>query len=84
MVVLAGVLTLLSAVPLTAARSTVASLYGGEKVACSKLKSKYPDNTFLPGTLGYAYETQERKHYLLGQLAGNLLIKHSVLVSDSV
>jgi hypothetical protein len=84
MVVFAGVLTLISAVPLTAAGSTVASLYGGEKVACSKLKSKYPDNTFLPGTSGYASETQERKHYLLGQLAGNLLIKHSVLVSDSV
>jgi hypothetical protein len=59
MVLLAGVAALLFAAP-SIATGAAKSLFGGEKVACSKLKSRYPDSTFLPGTPGYAYETQER------------------------
>jgi hypothetical protein len=68
MVVLACIAVFLFATPSIAAGSTIASLFGGEKVACSKLKSKYPDNTYLPGTSGYAYETQERMFYLVEHL----------------
>lgn len=48
---------MLFAVPVLAG-SSVASIFGSEKIACYKLKLFYPDNTFLPGTPGYAYETQ--------------------------
>ncbi|KAF1973688.1 FAD-binding domain-containing protein [Bimuria novae-zelandiae CBS 107.79] len=58
MLLLAGVAALLFAASSNAA-GAARSLFGGEKVACSKLKSRYPDNTFLPGTSGYVYETQE-------------------------
>jgi hypothetical protein len=69
MMVLAGIAALLFATPSIAAGSTVASLFGGERVACSKLKLKYPDNTFLPSSPGYVYETQERKFGLLAHSA---------------
>jgi hypothetical protein len=59
MVLLAGVAALLFAAP-SIATGAAKSLFGGEKVACSKLKAKYPESTFLPGTPGYSYETQER------------------------
>ncbi|KAF2023710.1 FAD binding domain-containing protein [Setomelanomma holmii] len=35
-----------------------ANVSAGEKVACSTLKIRYAQNTFLSGTAGYAYETQ--------------------------
>jgi hypothetical protein len=59
MVLLAGVAALLFAAP-SIATGAAKSLFDGEKVACSKLKAKYPESTFLPGTTGYSYETQER------------------------
>jgi hypothetical protein len=62
MVLLAGLAALLFAAP-SIATGAAKSPFGGEKVACSKLKSKYPDSTFLPGSSGYAYETQERMSY---------------------
>ncbi|KAI4913139.1 hypothetical protein J4E85_010872 [Alternaria conjuncta] len=58
MVLLAGVAALLFAAPSIAA-GAAQSLSGGEQAACSKLRSKYPDSTFSPGTSGYLYETQE-------------------------
>jgi len=64
MVVLAGIAALLFSLPLIAAKEAK-TLFGGEKVACSKLKHRYPDSTFEPGTSGYAYETQERKFHSL-------------------
>jgi hypothetical protein len=84
MVVLANIAALLFVATPIAAVSTVASQSGGEKVACSKLKSKYPDNTFLPGTSGYAYETHERKSCLPEHTARYFLTKHSILVSDGI
>jgi len=59
MVSLAGVAALLFAAPPIAA-DAARSRSGGEQAACSKLRSKYPDRTFSPGTSGYVYETQER------------------------
>ena len=59
MVIFASIAALLFSVPLIAANQAK-TLFGGEKVACSKLKHRYPGSTFEPGTPGYAYETQER------------------------
>ena len=59
MVLLAVVAALLFTAP-SIATSPATSLSGAEKVACSKLKSKYSDSTFSPGSSGYSYETQER------------------------
>jgi hypothetical protein len=85
MVPFAAVALLLFAVPSTAT-GAARGLFGGEKVACSKLKARYPESTFLPGTLGYAYETQER---MRSQSTANrqppyLLTISSLLVSHSV
>jgi hypothetical protein len=44
-----------------AIESSISTSLGGEKVACSALKLRYPQNTLLPNTPGYAYETQSRK-----------------------
>jgi hypothetical protein len=57
------VVVLLGMVPFIAAREPVANSSSGEKAACSKLKLKYPGNTFLPGTSGYEYETHDRKYW---------------------
>ncbi|KAE8851855.1 hypothetical protein PTNB73_00873 [Pyrenophora teres f. teres] len=60
MVVLTGIVAgLLFSVPTVATTTVGSRRSSGEKVACSKLKNRYPDNTFLPETSGYAYETQE-------------------------
>ncbi|KAF1840642.1 FAD-binding domain-containing protein [Cucurbitaria berberidis CBS 394.84] len=58
MAVLAGIVALLVATPAFAIDAAVTSLYGGEAIACSKLKFRYPQYTFFPGTSGYAYETR--------------------------
>jgi hypothetical protein len=44
-----------------AIESSISTSLGREKVACSALKLRYPQNTFLHNTPGYAYETQLRK-----------------------
>ena len=62
MAIVTGIAALLLAIPALATESAVTSLYGGETIACSKLKSRYPEHTFLPGTPGYAYEVQTRKY----------------------
>ena len=58
MTLIAVAVALLLAVPTLAATSTVSSSLGGEKVACAKFRLKYPDQTYYPGSTGYAYETQ--------------------------
>ncbi|KAF2470782.1 FAD binding domain-containing protein [Lindgomyces ingoldianus] len=40
--------------------TSVSSVFGSEKVACSIFKQKYPDHTFYPNTAGYTYETQSQ------------------------
>lgn len=65
-----------------AAESSVASLSGGEKIACSKLKSRYQDHTFLPGSSEYAYETQIREFLSLGNQSK--LTSYSLLVRDNI
>ena len=62
MVAFTGIVVALLVLAPSAAIGTVgARRSSGEKIACFKLKTRYPDNTFLPGTPGYAYETQDRK-----------------------
>jgi hypothetical protein len=58
---LTNVLALLCA-QVIATESSISTSLGGEKVACSALKLRYPQKTFLPNTPGYAYETQSRKN----------------------
>ncbi|KAL1647509.1 hypothetical protein SLS61_007334 [Didymella pomorum] len=58
MTLIAAIVALLLAVPALAATSTVNSIFGGEKIACAKFWLKYPDQTYYPGSAGYAYETQ--------------------------
>lgn len=48
-------------VPARAAKSTIRSITGGEKIACAKLKLRYPEQTFYPGETSYTYETQSGK-----------------------
>jgi hypothetical protein len=55
---------------------------GGASIACSKLKLRYPQNTFLRGTPGYVDETQTRTYVL--QRARAVLLFHSLLVGDGV
>lgn len=73
-----------------AAESSAARLSSGEKIACSKLKSQYPDRTFLPGSSEYVYETQIREfsspdqslHAKVGQPTGpRLHIAHQLVYS---
>lgn len=56
--ILTSAAALLLAAPTFATASAVSSLSGGEKVACAKLKLKYPEQTFYPNSAGYTYETQ--------------------------
>lgn len=64
MAFLLRVAALLLVAPLTTI-SAAGGLVSSERVACSKLKHRYPENTFFPGSSGYAYETQEcRSCYL--------------------
>ena len=56
------VAVLILAVPALAAISAVSSRSGGEKVACTKFKLKYPEQTYYPGSGGYTYETQSGKN----------------------
>lgn len=58
MTVITAAVALLLAVPTWGAVSTVNSSLGGEKVACARFRLKYPDQTYYPGSAGYAYETQ--------------------------
>jgi hypothetical protein len=67
MAILSTVATLLLALPALAQDSGVTIAPGGGDGACSKLKSRYPQNTFLRGTPGYAYETQTRECVLDGE-----------------
>lgn len=55
---IAYVAATLFAVSTIAAELAISSITGGEKVACAKLESKYPEQTFYPGSAGYTYETQ--------------------------
>lgn len=73
---------LLFATPSVAVGTVGAHRYSGEKVACSKLKTRYPDNTFLPGALGYVYETQDRK--LLRPDSRQILTIYGLLVGNGV
>jgi len=50
-------------VPALAAKSTIRSITGGEKIACAKLKLRYPEHTFFPGEASYTYETQSGKSW---------------------
>lgn len=62
MVALTGIVTALLFLGPWVAISTVEAHRSSDvKIACSKLKTRYPDYTFLPGTPGYVYETQDRE-----------------------
>ncbi|KAH6614875.1 hypothetical protein C7974DRAFT_55381 [Boeremia exigua] len=50
--------TLLLVLPVLAVESATSSIAGGPKIACAKLTTKHPEQTFYPGSAGYAYETQ--------------------------
>ncbi|EMD58435.1 hypothetical protein GGP41_007799 [Bipolaris sorokiniana] len=52
--IFAVVTTLLLAAPSAAEKPS-----SGANAACSRLKHRFPDYTFLPGAQGYTYETQE-------------------------
>lgn len=54
-----GLKALMFALPILVAENVATSI-GGEEVACATLKQRYSENTFFPGSSGYAYETQER------------------------
>ena len=55
--IFAVVTTLLLAAPSAAEKPS-----SGANAACSRLKHRFPDYTFLPGAQGYTYETQERMY----------------------
>ena len=83
MIIVTAVLAaLLFVTPSVAAGAVGAHRYSGEKVACSKLKTRYPDKTFLPGTSGYVYETRDRK--LLRPDSRQMLTVYSLLVGNGV
>lgn len=63
MTLITTAVALLLVVPALAATSTVSSIFGGEKIACAKFRLKYPDQTYYPGSAGYAYETQSGRHF---------------------
>lgn len=58
MILLTTIAALLSTVPAFAATVSVNSISGGEQIACAKFRLKYPEQTYYPGSAGYAYETQ--------------------------
>jgi len=62
--VFSGIAALHLALPALAQDSGATSNPSGGDIACSKLKSRFPQNTFLRGTPGYTYETQTRKFVL--------------------
>ena len=58
MIGLTPIAAMLLALPTFATTINVGNLSGGERVACAKLKLKYPGQTYYPGSVGYTYETQ--------------------------
>lgn len=61
---LAAIAALVLSVPVSAGTSSINSISGGEKVACAKFKLKFPEQTYFPGSAGYAYETQSSEMHL--------------------
>ena len=62
MVALTGIVTAVLFLASSVAINVVGAHRSSDvETACSKLKTRYPNYTFLPGSPGYAYETQDRE-----------------------